>query len=85
MAYPKNKYTLEDITLRKQEVLQDIRTQHQILSDTGKQIVAPFMPSSDPMQSTLVKKVNTGMAIFDGVMVGMKIFKSIRNVFRRKR
>lgn len=85
MAYPKNKFTLEDITLRKQEVLQDIRMQHQILSDTAQQIIAPFMPSSDPTQNTLIKKVNTGMAIFDGVMVGMKIFKSIRNIFRRKR
>lgn len=79
------KYTLEDITQRKLEVLQDIQVQHQIIAETTQTIFAPFLPSPQSGQNALIKKFNTGMAIFDGVMVGMKIFKSIRKFFKRGR
>lgn len=78
----KQKFTLEDISQRKQEVLQDIRIQHEIIAETTQEIFAPLFPSSSQGHSSLIKKFNTGMAIFDGVMVGIKIFKSIRKTFR---
>lgn len=79
------KYTLEDISQRKQEVLQDIHTQHQVIAGISQEIFAPFLPSSNQGHSSLIKKFYMGMAIFDGVMVGMKLFKSIRKIFRRNR
>lgn len=78
------KYTLEDISLRKEEVLGDIRIQHKIISDTTQEIFSPFMPSSGQDGNALIKKFNTGMAIFDGVMIGIKLFKSVRKMFRRR-
>lgn len=81
----KQKFTLEEISQRKQEVLQDIRIQHQVIADTTQEIFAPLMPSAHQGESSLIKKFNTGMAIFDGVMVGMKLLKSIRKVFRKNR
>ncbi|NDV81423.1 hypothetical protein [Bacteroides sp. 51] len=84
-ARTNQKYTLEDIIQRKQEVLQDIQIQHQIIAETTQAIFAPILPSPKLDQTALIKKFNTGMAIFDGVMVGMKIFKSIRKFFKRGR
>ena len=77
------KITLEDIMQRKQEVLQDIHIQHQVIAETTQAIFAPILPSPKLDQTALIKKFNTGMAIFDGVMVGMKVFKSIRKFFKR--
>lgn len=79
------KYTLEEISQRKQEVLQDIRIQHQVIAETTQAIFSPLLPSSNEEQNSLIKKFNTGMAIFDGVMIGMKVFKSIRKLFRRNK
>lgn len=83
MSTPKpRKYTLEDISQRKEEVLQDIHIQHQLISETTQEIFGP-LTSSGQGQSSIMKKFNTGMAIFDGFMIGMKIFKSIRKAFRK--
>lgn len=78
------KYTLEDIVQRKQEVLQDIRIQHQVISENTQTVFAPFMPSANEGKSSFFKSINTGMAIFDGVLVGMKVFRSFRRFFRRR-
>lgn len=77
------KYTLEDILQRKQEVLEDIRIQQQMITETTQAIFAPIFPSPKPNQTALIKKLNIGMAIFDGAMVGMKIFKCIRKFFKK--
>jgi hypothetical protein len=79
------KYTLKDISQRKQEVLQNIRVQHQVMAETAQEIFAPFLPSSNQGRSSLIKKFYMGMAIFDGIMVGMKLFKSVRKIFLRHR
>lgn len=78
------KYTLEDILQRKQEVLEDIRIQQQVITETAQVIFAPILPSPKLNQTTaLIKRLNIGIAIFDGVMIGMKLFRSIRKFFKR--
>ncbi|MDR0745467.1 MAG: hypothetical protein LBF17_03115 [Mediterranea sp.] len=75
------KYTLKDISQRKQKVLQDIRIQHQAIAETAQKIFAPFLPSPNQGRGSLAKKFYTSMAIFDGVMIGIKLFKRIRKIF----
>lgn len=82
-AQRNQKFTLEDISQRKQEALEDIRIQHQVIAERTEEIFAPFLPS-DEGQSSLIKKFNTGMAIFDGVMIGMRLLKSIRKFLAKR-
>ena len=77
------KITLEDIAQRKQEILQDIRNQKQAMADTTRRIFAPLAPAASS-DSSLMRSFNTGMAIFDGVMLGMKMIRKVRGLFRKR-
>ena len=63
------KITLEDIAQRKQEVLQEICDQKQAMADTTRRIFAPLAPAASG-GNALMRSFSTGMAIFDGVMLG---------------
>lgn len=77
------KYTLEDITRRKQEVLQNMQIQRQVITERTQAVFAPILPSTKGGQPPLLKKLNAGMAIFDGVVMGVKIVKNIRSFLKR--
>lgn len=77
------KITLEDIAQRKQELLEEIRAQKQAMTDTTRRIFAPLAPAASGT-SALMRSFNTGMAIFDGVMLGMKVIRKIRSLFNKK-
>ena len=77
------KITLEDIAQRKQEILQDIRNQKQAMADTTRRIFAPLAPAASG-GSSLMRSFNTGRAIFDGVMLGMKMIRKVRGLFRKR-
>lgn len=79
------KYTLEEISQRKQEVLQDIRIQRQVIAETTQAIFSPFLSCSNQKQNPLIRKLNIGMAIFDGFIIGMKLFRSFRKIFRKNK
>lgn len=79
-----SKITLEDIALRKEELLIEIKQRQEKMSLHSQQLFAPFLPSDDNNQSSVIKKFNTGLAIFDGIMLGMKMFKSVRRFFSGK-
>lgn len=76
------KITLEDIARRKEEVLIEIRVQKEAMTATAKEIVAP-LASVASTGNTLMQSFNTGMAIFDGVMMGIKIMRKVRSLFRK--
>ena len=71
------KITLEDIAQRKQEVLQEICDQKQAMADTTRRIFAP-------LGNALMRSFSTGIAIFDGVMLGMKMIRKVRGLFRKR-
>ena len=72
------KITLEDIAQRKQEVLQEICDQKQAMADTTRRIFAASGGNA------LMRSFSTGMAIFDGVMLGMKMIRKVRGLFRKR-
>lgn len=76
------KITLEDIARRKEEVLIELRVQKENMAATAKEIFAPLAPAASA-GSSLMRSFNTGMAIFDGVMMGIKIMRKVRSMFRR--
>lgn len=73
--------TLEDIRLRKVEVLNQIHRQKEIINVISKEILAPIAPAANKANA-LMRAFNTGMAVFDGVMIGLKLMKRARKMFR---
>lgn len=78
---PAKKITLEDITLRKKELLVEIRTQKYAMTATAREIFAPLVPATNKADA-LMRSFNTGMAVFDGVMMGVKIMRKVRAYFK---
>ena len=74
--------TLEYIARLKAEKLEEIREQKRAMSRTTRRIFAPLAPAASKGDA-LMRSFNTGMAVFDGVMLGWKILTQVRRFFRR--
>ena len=70
------KITLEDIA-------QEICDQKQARAETTRRIFAPRAPAASG-GNALMRSFSTGMAIFDGVMLGMKMIRKVRGLFRKR-
>ena len=79
MNVREKKLTLEDLLIQKQELKKQIESQQQKLVESYL-LIEPF--SFNPMHSSLMKKLTTGFAIFDGFMIGLKVIRKIKNLFR---
>lgn len=77
------KITLEEIARRKEELLGEIRAQKETMTTTARTIFAPLAPAASA-GGAMMRSFNTGMAIFDGVMLGIKVMKQIRNLFSKR-
>lgn len=73
--------TLESLQKQKAEAREELRAQKKIMTDTAKNLFTPLAPAAD-RGTAIMRAFNTGMAVFDGVMLGMKLMKKIRNSFR---
>lgn len=73
--------TLESLQKQKAEAREELRAQKKIMNDTARNLFAPLTPAAD-RGTAIMRAFNTGMAVFDGVMLGMKLMKKIRNSFR---
>ena len=79
---PAKKITLEEITERKRMLLDEIRAQKTVMTHTAREIIAPLTPAASKTNA-LMRSFNTGMAVFDGVMLGVKFMRKVRSYFRR--
>ncbi|WP_455587518.1 hypothetical protein [Bacteroides sp.] len=79
---PPQVITLEYIARLKKEKLEEIRNQQKAMSSTARKIFAPLAPAASKGDA-LMRSFNTGMAIFDGVVMGVKIMKKVRRYFRK--
>lgn len=73
-------FTLEDITRRKLATQKEIAQQKALLARLGKDVAAPFMPSSKT--NGMFRAFNTGMAVLEGITVGIKLMRRFRKLFR---
>lgn len=74
--------TQEDLQQQKAEALEELRAQQQIMADTARNLFAPIAPAADK-GTAIMRAFNTGMAVFDGVMLGVKLMRKVRKIFRR--
>lgn len=61
--------------------LEELRTQKQVMSDIARNLFAPIAPAADK-GTAIMRAFNTGMAVFDGAMLGIKLMRKIRKIFR---
>ncbi len=81
-SIPQTKITLEDIARRKEDVLQEIHVQKEAMTKCAQQIVAPLAPAVTA-GNRISRAFNTGMAIYEGVTLGIKLMRKFRFLFRR--
>lgn len=72
--------TLEDIIQQKLAIKKKIARQKTVLARLGKEVAAPFTPSSKA--NGMFRAFNTGMAVFEGVAIGIRLMKRFRKLFR---
>lgn len=75
--------TLESIAQQKAELLQQIRLQKEVMTEITRDIFAPLAPAADKANS-MMRAFNTGMAVFDGVMMGLKLMRKFKYLFGRR-
>ncbi|WP_294585658.1 hypothetical protein [uncultured Bacteroides sp.] len=75
--------TLESIALQKAELLEQIHDQKDVMNELARDIFAPLAPATDKA-SSMMRAFNTGMAVFDGVMLGLKLMRKFRNLFGKR-
>lgn len=78
---PPKKFTLEEIAERKKRLLNEIHAQQRAMTTTTREIFAPIAPATNKADA-IMRSFNTGMAIFDGVVMGVKIMRKVRAYFR---
>ena len=65
-------------------LLQEIRLQKEIMTGLTQDIFAPLEPATNKANA-MMRAFNTGMAVFDGIVLGVKVMKKFRKIFGRKR
>ena len=65
-------------------LLQEIREQKKLMAQTAHNLAAPFAPATRKSNS-FMHAFNRGMIVFDGIIMGMKMMRKIRNLFGRRR
>ena len=83
-AQTPQKFTLEEISLRKKKLLNERHAQKKAMTATTGEIFAPIAPATHKA-AAIMRSFNTGMAIFDGVMLGVKVMRKVRTYFRNLR
>ena len=77
-------YTLDLIREEKKQVRKQILESTDRIRSTYQGMVAPPKPPTTKMES-FMNAFDQGMAIYDGVMMGMRIVRTIRSIFGSSR
>lgn len=77
-----HKFTLEEIIERKKKVQEEIQAQKKAMVNITQEIFTPVSPAVS-RTSALMQSFNTGMAIFDGAMMGIKVMRKIRSYLKK--
>lgn len=79
----KDLITLELLAQRKAEKLEEVRKAKERIHHTARQLFAPVEPKNG--MDSFMQNINSGMAIYDGVMTGIKIMRRVRSFFMKKK
>ncbi|MCH5329112.1 MAG: hypothetical protein J1E02_08830 [Coprobacter sp.] len=76
-----DKITIDTLQAYKRSLKQEIAGQRERLHDSCFRLVSPFSRSSSA--SSLMGSITRSVAVFDGVMFGLRMYRKIRRIFRR--
>ena len=62
--------------------MNEIHARKRAMAATTREIFAPVAPATNKADA-IMRSFNTGMAVFDGVVMGIKIMRKIRAYFRK--
>lgn len=83
MKQPNNNYSLETILAEREKVLAEIRTlKTEIKQDTQSLFAAPKTTSRF---GAMVNSFDKAIAIYDGVVLGMRVVSRFKYLFGKKR
>lgn len=80
---PPSFYTLETIAELRQGKKAELEASKELIQDLSRELFAP--QESKNKFDQLMQQVNAGIAAYDGLMTGIKIFRRIRGFFNRKK
>lgn len=75
-------YTLEMITKRRMAKKAELKASKEQIMEFSRNLFAP--QQSKTKFDNVMQQINAGIAAYDGLMTGIKIFQRIRRFFRRK-
>lgn len=75
--------TLESIAQKKAMLLQEIRLQKEIMTGLTQEIFAPLEPATNKANA-MMRAFNTGMAVFDGIVLGVKVMKKFKKYLEER-
>ena len=81
MNNQQNNITLEDIARQKAALLKQIRTQKGKMTTLSQGFIAPLKPTTKK-STAMMGLFNKGMVVFDGVLIGYKLLRKFRKMFR---
>lgn len=82
--HPTGITTLQELQQQKAEALKELRIQQEKLTSASRNLFAPPAPATSKGAS-FMQLFNTGMAIFDGAMIGIKVIRSIQRIFGKRK
>lgn len=81
METTRQEVSLEEVTQRKEELLNEIRTQKEVIRTRTSDLFAPVRPAS--RAGNIMHSINSSIAVIDGIIIGMKVIKRIRRTFHK--
>ena len=75
-------HTLEAILAEREKVLADIRQQKAFMKQKTQALFAP--PKATSKMEAMINSFDKAVAIYDGVVVGMRIVGRFKSFFRRR-
>ena len=76
--------TLEELTRQKAELQRQILAQKATLARQGREMATPFAPIAEK-GNQMWRAFNRGMAMFDGLMLGLRMMRKLKALFGKKK
>lgn len=74
--------SLEEIARRKAAIGHQIDSQKDLVGKLASELFAPIKPAATRAEGAL-RLFNTGFAVFDGLLMGIKIMRKVQRLIRR--
>lgn len=78
------KDALNDIRERKAQIRNELQQCVATINQTGHKLLTPPQTANTRI-GVFMNMVDQGMAVYDGVMLGMRVIRNIRRIFNKKR